>query len=121
MAKKFGDVTVIIVRQAGESGQLYGSVAARDIADSVTAAGYTVEKRQIVQERPIKTLGLHPVRIVLHPEVFVTGTGNVAQSEEEAEMQAKGIDPARRAEEEEAADRAALRDTIAAAAAENAG
>jgi len=121
MAGKFGKVSVIIVRQAGESGQLYGSVAARDIADSVTAAGYTVEKRQIVQERPIKTLGLHPVRIVLHPEVFVTVTVNVAQSEEEAEMQAKGIDPARRAEEEEAADRAALRDTIAAAAAENAG
>jgi len=121
MSKKFDKVSVVIVRQAGESGQLYGSVAARDISEAVTAAGYTVEKRQIVQERPIKTLGLHPVRIILHPEVFVTVTVNVAQSEEEAEMQAKGIDPARSAEEEEAADRAALRDTIAAAAAENAG
>jgi large subunit ribosomal protein L9 len=109
MAKKFGDVTVVIVRQAGESGQLYGSVAARDIADAVTAAGYTVEKRQIVLDKPIKTLGLHKVRVVLHPEVSVTVTANVAQSEEEAEMQAKGIDPARRAEEEEAADRAADR------------
>ena len=102
MAKKFDKVSVVIVRQAGESGQLYGSVSARDIADAVTAAGYTVEKRQIVQEKPIKTLGLHQVRIVLHPEVSVTVTANVAQSEEEADRQARGIDPARRAEEEEA-------------------
>jgi large subunit ribosomal protein L9 len=115
MAKKFDKVSVVIVRQAGESGQLYGSVSPRDVADAVTAAGYTVERRQVVQDRPIKTLGLHPVRIVLHPEVSVTVTANVAQSEEEAEMQAKGIDPARRAEEEEAADRAAERAADAAA------
>jgi large subunit ribosomal protein L9 len=109
MAKKFANVTVVIVRQAGESGQLYGSVSARDISDAVTAAGYTVERRQVVLDRAIKTLGMHPVRIVLHPEVSVTVTANVAQSEEEADMQAKGVDPTRRAEEEEAADRAAQR------------
>jgi large subunit ribosomal protein L9 len=103
MAKKFDKVSVVIVRQAGESGQLYGSVSARDISDAVTAAGYTIERRQVVLDHPIKTLGLHQVRVVLHPEVSVTVTANVAQSEEEADMQARGIDPTRRAEEEEAA------------------
>ena len=92
----------VIVRQAGESGQLYGSVSARDIAEAVTEAGFTVEKRQVVLDRPIKSLGLHPVRIVLHPEVSVTVTANVAQSADEAEMQAKGIDPLRAREEDEA-------------------
>jgi large subunit ribosomal protein L9 len=101
IGSKLEGLTVVIVRQAGESGQLYGSVSARDIADAVTAAGFTIEKRQVVLERPIKTLGLHPVRIVLHPEVSVTVTANVAQSAEEAEMQAKGIDPLRLREEEE--------------------
>jgi large subunit ribosomal protein L9 len=97
---KLEGLTVVIVRQAGESGQLYGSVSARDIADGVTEAGFTIEKRQVVLERPIKTLGLHPVKIVLHPEVSVTVTANVAQSAEEAEMQARGIDPLRAREEE---------------------
>jgi large subunit ribosomal protein L9 len=104
MAKKFDKVSVVIVRQAGESGQLYGSVSARDISDAVTAAGYSIERRQVVLDHPIKTLGLHQLRVVLHPEVSVTVTANVAQSEEEADMQARGIDPARRAEEEEAAE-----------------
>ncbi len=94
-------LSVVIVRQAGESGQLYGSVSARDIADAVTAAGFTIEKRQVVLDRPIKTLGLHPLRVVLHPEVSVTVTANVAQSAEEAAMQARGIDPLRMAEEDE--------------------
>jgi len=98
---KLEGLTVVIVRQAGESGQLYGSVSARDIADAVTEAGFTIEKRQVVLERPIKTLGLHPLRIVLHPEVSVTVTANVAQSAEEAQMQARGIDPLRMREEEE--------------------
>jgi large subunit ribosomal protein L9 len=97
------DVTVVLIRQAGESGQLYGSVSARDIAEAVTAAGYTVGKQQIVLDRPIKTLGLHPVRVMLHPEVSVTVTANVAQSEEGARMQAAGIDPlAQREDEDEA-------------------
>jgi large subunit ribosomal protein L9 len=105
---KLEGLTVVIIRQAGESGQLYGSVSARDIAQAVTEAGFTIEKRQVVLERPIKSLGLHPVRIVLHPEVSVTITANVAQSAEEADMQARGIDPLRaRDEEEEAAVQAA--------------
>src|ERR1041384_2717350 len=65
VAGKMDDVTVVLIRQAGESGQLYGSVSARDIADAVTAAGDTVGKQQIVLDRPIKTLGLHPTRVML--------------------------------------------------------
>lgn len=98
---KMEGLSVVIVRQAGESGQLYGSVSARDIAQAVTEAGFTIEKRQVVLDRPIKSLGLHPVRIVLHPEVSVMITANVAQSAEEADMQARGIDPLRQREEEE--------------------
>jgi large subunit ribosomal protein L9 len=101
ISAKMEGLGVVLVRQAGESGQLYGSVSARDIAEAVTEAGFTIERRQVVLDRPIKTLGLHPVRIVLHPEVAVTVTANVAQSAEEAEMQAKGIDPLRVREEEE--------------------
>ena len=98
---KLEGLSVIVVRQAGESGQLYGSVSARDIAEAVSEAGFTIEKRQVVLERPIKSLGLHSVRIVLHPEVSVGITANVAQSAEEAEMQAKGIDPLRLRDEGE--------------------
>jgi large subunit ribosomal protein L9 len=101
VAGKLEGLSVVIIRQAGESGQLYGSVSARDIAEAVTQAGFTIEKRQVVLERPIKNLGMHPVRLVLHPEVSVTITANVAQSAEEADMQAKGIDPLRRREEED--------------------
>jgi large subunit ribosomal protein L9 len=102
IAGKLEGLTVVIIRQAGESGQLYGSVSARDIAEAVTEAGFTIEKRQVVLDRPIKNLGLHPVRVALHPEISVTVTANVAQSAEEAEMQARGIDPLRAREEEEA-------------------
>jgi len=101
VGNKLEGLTVVIVRQAGESGQLYGSVSARDIADAVTEAGFTIEKRQVVLERPIKNLGLHRLRIVLHPEVSVTVTANVAQSAEEAAMQARGIDPLRLRDEDE--------------------
>src|SRR5579862_3619262 len=93
IAEKIEGLTVVVIRQAGESGQLYGSVAVRDISDAVTAAGFTVDKRQIVLDRPIKSLGLHPVRVMLHPEVGVTVTANVAQSEDGARMQAAGINP----------------------------
>jgi large subunit ribosomal protein L9 len=99
---KLEGLQVVIVRQAGESGQLYGSVSARDLADAVTAAGFTIEKRQVVLDRPIKSTGLHSLRIVLHPEVSVAVVANVAQSAEEAEMRAKGIDPLRRRDEDEA-------------------
>ncbi len=98
---KLEGLTVVLVRQAGESGQLYGSVSARDIAEAVTEAGFTIEKSQVVLDRPIKNLGLHPVRVVLHPEVSVMVTANVAQSAEEAAMQARGIDPLRLADEDE--------------------
>jgi large subunit ribosomal protein L9 len=108
-------LTVVLIRQAGESGQLYGSVAARDIAEAVTASGYTVGKQQIALDRPIKTSGMHPVRIMLHPEVGVMVTANVAQSEEGARMQAAGIDPAQQIEDEEEAARAEAQAAWAAA------
>jgi large subunit ribosomal protein L9 len=91
-----------VIRQAGESGQLYGSVAVRDIADAVTEAGFTIDKRQVVLDRPIKNLGLHPLRVMLHPEVAVTVTANVAQSKEAAEMQKAGINPLIEQDDEEA-------------------
>ena len=98
---KLEGLTVALIRQAGDSGQLYGSVAARDIAEAVTASGFTVDRSQIVLERPIKALGLHPVRVMLHPEIGVTVTVNVAQSEDAARMQAAGIDPAAQREEDD--------------------
>ncbi|MGH7061169.1 MAG: 50S ribosomal protein L9 [Stellaceae bacterium] len=101
VGEKLEGLSVVIVRQAGESGQLYGSVSARDIAEAVTAAGFTVEKRQIVLDRPIKNLGIHPLRVALHPEVSVTVSANVAQSAEEAGMQARGIDPLRQRDEDD--------------------
>jgi large subunit ribosomal protein L9 len=99
VAAKLKGLQVVIIRQAGESGQLYGSVSARDIAEAVTEAGFTVERQQVVLDHTIKTLGMHELRIALHPEVSVTVTANVAQSPEEAEMQAKGIAPVRAGEE----------------------
>jgi large subunit ribosomal protein L9 len=107
IATKLEGLTVVLIRQAGESGQLYGSVAARDIAEAVTAAGFTVDKQQIVLERPIKTLGLHPVRVMLHPEVGVTVVANVAASAEGARMQAAGINPLEERDEDEEAAPAA--------------
>ena len=84
---KIDGIDVTIIRQAGDSGQLYGSVSARDIADSVTGAGVTVNRGQIVLDRPIKALGIHETRVVLHPEVSVTVTVNVARTDEEARIQ----------------------------------
>jgi large subunit ribosomal protein L9 len=107
VAKKLDGLSVIVIRQAGESGQLYGSVTARDVATAVTEAGFTIGRSQVVQEKAIKTLGLHKQRVVLHPEVSVTVTVNVAQSPEEAEMQAKGVDPIRLAQEAAAREAAA--------------
>jgi large subunit ribosomal protein L9 len=119
VAEKLEGLTVVLIRQAGESGQLYGSVAARDISDAVTKAGFTVDKQQIVLGRPIKTLGLHPLRVMLHPEVGATVTVNVAQSEEGARMQAAGIDPLRERDEEEEAARSEFRAGQASAEREN--
>jgi large subunit ribosomal protein L9 len=99
VSAKLEGISVVIIRQAGESGQLYGSVSARDVADAVTAAGFTISRGQVVLDRAIKTLGLYKTRVVLHPEVSATITANVAQSPEEAEMQQKGLDPVRLAQE----------------------
>jgi large subunit ribosomal protein L9 len=84
--------TFLAIRQAGDTGQLYGSVTSRDIAEFVTAGGFSIDRRQVVLDRPIKALGLHPIRIALHPEVVVPVSLNVARSEDEAERQARGED-----------------------------
>lgn len=84
--------TFVIIRQAGESGQLYGSVSTRDIAEVVTEGGFSVERRQILLDRPIKALGVHDVQVALHPEVAVKVQINVARSADEAERQSRGED-----------------------------
>jgi large subunit ribosomal protein L9 len=80
----------IVIRQAGDTGQLYGSVSTRDIAEAATAAGFSIDKRQVVLDKPIKELGLHPLKLQLHPEVTVKVSINVARSTDEAERQARG-------------------------------
>jgi large subunit ribosomal protein L9 len=86
---KVDGLTVVIIRQAGETGHLYGSVSPRDVAAAAAAGGVTIDRAQVLMDRPIKMLGLHPVRVALHPEVVVTVTANVAKSAEEAEIQKK--------------------------------
>jgi large subunit ribosomal protein L9 len=90
--EKLDGAAYILIRQAGESGQLYGSVSGRDVADVVNAEGGKVERAMVVLDKPIKTLGLHAVKIRLHPEVAVTVTLNIARSQDEAERQARGED-----------------------------
>jgi large subunit ribosomal protein L9 len=90
IAEKLDGKSFIVVRSAGETGQLYGSVSTRDIADLLIAEGFTVNRNQIELNQPIKTIGLSNVAIALHPEVEVTVTLNVARSADEAERQAKG-------------------------------
>jgi large subunit ribosomal protein L9 len=82
----------VTIRQAGDTGQLYGSVSTRDIAESVVAGGFTIDRRQITLGNPIKTLGVHEVTVALHPEVSVKIGVNVARSEDEAVRQSKGED-----------------------------
>ena len=84
--------TYVMIRQAGDTGQLYGSVTTRDIAEVVTAGGFSIDRRQVILDRPIKTLGLQGVRVALHPEVIVEVMLNVARSQDEAERQARGED-----------------------------
>ncbi|HEX8238521.1 MAG TPA: 50S ribosomal protein L9 [Allosphingosinicella sp.] len=91
-SKDIDGITVQLIRQASNTGQLYGSVSARDLAELLEAEGHKVAKNQIVLDRPIKSIGLQDVRIALHPEVSVTIHVNVARSPEEAELQAKGVD-----------------------------
>ena len=91
-AKKVDGAKIQLIRQASNTGQLYGSVSARDLAEALEAAGYKVAKNQIVLDRPIKAIGMQDVKIALHPAVSVTISVNVARSPEEAELQAAGKD-----------------------------
>jgi large subunit ribosomal protein L9 len=80
----------VAIRQAGDTGQLYGSVSTRDIAECITEGGFKVDRNQVALEAPIKTLGVHAVKVALHPEVSVGVTLNIARSEDEAKRQAAG-------------------------------
>ena len=109
----------VVIRSASDSGALYGSVTTRDIAEAATASGVTIDRKQVVLDAPIKTLGLHGVTVVLHPEVEVQVTINVARSNEEAELQASGKTIQELAAEEESAaefEIAELFDDVGAAA-----
>ena len=116
VADKLDGLKVVIIRSAGESGQLYGSVNARDISDAVTEGGFTIQRNQVVLERPVKTLGLFDLRIRLHPEVDATVTANVARSEEEAAEQQRLGRAILSAEAEEAAQEAQAAEEAQAAA-----
>jgi len=104
VAKSLNGMAVVITRQAGETGVLYGSVTPRDVAEAVTNAGVSVDRRQVSIENPIKTLGLFQVDVVLHPEVVVPVTVNVARSEDEAVLQAQRGGMVSRLDEEEDED-----------------
>ncbi len=91
-AKTLEGVSVTLIRQSSNTGQLYGSVAVRDLVEALVADGHKVDKSQVALDRPIKAIGLHDVKIALHPEVSVIVKVNVARSPEEAEMQAQGVD-----------------------------
>jgi large subunit ribosomal protein L9 len=95
VSAKLDGHSFIIIRQAGEGGQLYGSVSTRDIAVAVTEGGFSVERRQVMLDRPIKSLGLHEIRVTLHPEVVPHIIANVARSADEATRQARGEDVSR--------------------------
>ena len=119
LGEKLDGEQFIVIRQASDGGNLYGSVTTRDAADTATEAGYSLDRKQIVIREPIKELGLHDLEVNLHPEVMVTITLNVARSPEEAELQASGKSIQDLAAEEEAAadfEIAELFDDIGAAA-----
>ncbi|WP_299144977.1 50S ribosomal protein L9 [uncultured Tateyamaria sp.] len=103
LGDKLNGQQFIVIRQASDGGNLYGSVTPRDAADVATAEGFTVDRKQIVIPDPIKELGLHAVHVTLHPEVEAVIQLNVARSEEEAELQASGKSIQELAAEEEAA------------------
>jgi large subunit ribosomal protein L9 len=92
VSTKLDGKSFVSIRQAGDTGQLYGSVSTRDIAEVITTGGFTVDRNQILLDKPIKTLGLHVVRVQLHPEVVVKATINVARSQDEADRQSRGED-----------------------------
>jgi large subunit ribosomal protein L9 len=107
--EKLDGSSYILIRQAGESGQLYGSVSGRDVADAVNAEGGKVERSMVAMDKPIKTLGVHEVKVRLHAEVAVTISVNIARSQDEAERQARGenVISSQFEEERAAADQAA--------------
>jgi large subunit ribosomal protein L9 len=115
VAGKLSGLRFIVIRQAGDTGQLYGSVSTRDVAEAVTAGGFTVDRVQVLLDRPIKNLGLHAVRLSLHPEVEIKVSVNVARTQEEAERQAAGEDVIK-VRDDYAADYAAEQAAIAAEA-----
>jgi len=101
VAEKLNGQSFIVIRQAGDNGQLYGSVSTRDISEAVTEGGFSIERQQVRLDRPIKMLGLHEVRVSLHGDVVPHVVINVARSEEEATRQARGEDVTRTLTEEE--------------------
>lgn len=117
---RMDDLSIVLIRQSSDTGQLYGSANARDIADGVTGTGFNIDRKQVLLDRSIKTLGIHPVRVSLHPEVTISVNVNVARSEAEAEQQeaafrvgtlAAGAPAIAQAEDDvEAADEAAEKD-----------
>lgn len=121
VGEKLDGQQFIVIRSASDAGSLYGSVTPRDVADAATEGGFSVDRRQVVLDRPVKELGLHPIKIVLHPEVSVEIKVNVARSEEEAQLQATGrsIQDLRAEEDAEAEfDIAELFDDVGGAAAD---
>lgn len=118
VAEKLEGLRITLIRQAGESGQLYGSVNTRDLADAITAAGFTVNRQQVRLDTVIKTLGLHAVSVQLHPEVTAGVTANVARSEAEAEAQDEAGRVISTAEQHAAEDAAAAEAEAALAAAD---
>jgi len=102
--KKVDGAEVVLIRASSNSGQLYGSVNVRDIAQALEEQGFKVDKRQVIMGSPIKALGVHEVTIALHPEVRVTVKANVARSDDEAELQRQGVDVMAQAFEEDRAE-----------------
>ena len=102
--QKVDGAEVVLIRASSNSGQLYGSVNVRDIAQALEEQGYKVDKRQVIMGSPIKALGVHEVTIALHPEVRVTVKANVARSDDEAELQRQGVDVMAQAFEEDRAE-----------------
>lgn len=125
LSERMDGLAVVLIRQAGDSGSLYGSVSTRDVAQVVTEAGFTISRQQVFLAHPIKSLGLYEVKIALHPEVVVPVVVNVARSAEEAERQARGEAVSVEEEAEMAGDEAEIEgeivadDTEAPAAEEN--
>jgi large subunit ribosomal protein L9 len=111
--EKLDGASYVMIRQAGESGQLYGSVSGRDVAEAVNAEGGHIDRASVVLDKPIKTLGVHPVKVRLHAEVTVTVNINIARSQDEAERQARGEDViASQFEEEARLDAQAAQDLL---------